>query len=69
MRPSDAPSGTAQRTVLAGTAVLLVLVGVVALAYLGNGRRGPAAAVDSGGDSLAAAPPARDTVRSPAETA
>ena len=69
MRPSDAPSGTAQRTVLAGTAVLLVLVGVVALAYLGNGRRGPAAAVDSSGDSLAAAPPARDTVRSPAETA
>lgn len=69
MKPPDALSATAQNRVLAGTAVLLVLVGVVALVALRHGRRAAAGAPDSGGDSLAAAPPARDTVRSPAETA
>lgn len=69
MKPSDALSASAQKAILAGTAVLLVLAGVVALVYLRSGRQEAPAGADPGGDSLAAAPPARDTVRSPAETA
>lgn len=69
MKPSGALSASARKTVLAGAAVLLALAGVAALVLLGNDRRGPAAALDSGGAGVAAERPVPDTVRTPAETA